>query len=52
MTEQEKMLLYKTSFILRKDTSQMKLNDIIDELIHVLESKMGSSISNNGKINF
>ncbi|MFB3168532.1 hypothetical protein P5G62_015555 [Neobacillus sp. 179-C4.2 HS] len=52
MTEQEKLLLNKTSFILSKDTSQMKLNDIIDELIQVIELKTGSTISNNGKINF
>ena len=39
MTEQEKKLLIKTSIILKKDTSQMKLIDIIEELIHVIESK-------------
>ena len=39
MSEQEKTLLYKTSSILRKDTSIMSLNDIIEELIHVIESK-------------
>ncbi|MDR7076005.1 hypothetical protein J2Y03_001008 [Neobacillus niacini] len=39
MTEQEKKLLIKTSVILRKDTSQMKLVDIIEELIHFIESK-------------
>ncbi len=37
MTEQEKKLLYKTSIILGKDTSQMKLNDIIEELVYVIE---------------
>lgn len=37
MTEQEKRLLYKTSIILGKDTSQMRLNDIIEELVNVLE---------------
>ncbi|WP_257208723.1 hypothetical protein [Bacillus sp. AFS031507] len=40
MSDQEKILLYKTSIILRKDTSMMKLNDIIDELGRVIESKM------------
>ncbi|MEH7376632.1 hypothetical protein [Neobacillus drentensis] len=40
MSDQEKILLYKTSIILRKDTSMMKLNDIIDELVRVIESKM------------
>lgn len=39
MTEQEKDLLQKTSIILRKDTSQMNLNDIIDELVRVIELK-------------
>ncbi|WP_066253223.1 hypothetical protein [Neobacillus drentensis] len=39
MSEQEKTLLYKTSSILRKDTSIMSLNDIIEELVHVIESK-------------
>ncbi|MGG1675011.1 hypothetical protein ACIFOT_04570 [Neobacillus sp. NRS-1170] len=39
MSEQEKTLLYKTSIILRKDTSMLSLNDIIEELVHVIESK-------------
>ncbi|WML27139.1 hypothetical protein [Neobacillus sp. OS1-33] len=39
MSEQERTLLYKTSSILRKDTSIMSLNDIIEELVHVIESK-------------
>lgn len=39
MTEQEKRLLYKTSIILGKDTSQMRLNDIIEELVNVIEKK-------------
>ncbi|TWD89606.1 hypothetical protein FB550_1263 [Neobacillus bataviensis] len=39
MSEQEKALLYKTSSILRKDTSNMSLNDIIEELVLVIESK-------------
>ena len=39
MTEQEKTLLYKTSIILGKDTSQMRLNDIIEELVNVIEQK-------------
>ena len=52
MTEQEKLLIYKTSFILNKDTSQMKLNDIIEELIHVIESKTDRTISNNRENKF
>lgn len=39
MTAQEKRLLYKTSSILGKDTSQMRLNDIIEELVNVIEQK-------------
>ncbi|MEY2195056.1 hypothetical protein AB7942_20285 [Neobacillus sp. BF23-41] len=39
MSEQEKALLFKTSIILRKDTSTMSLNDIIEELVNVIESK-------------
>lgn len=39
MTEQEKKLCYQTTIILGKDTSQMKLNDIIEELVHVIEQK-------------
>ncbi|WP_180230169.1 hypothetical protein [Bacillus sp. AFS073361] len=39
MSDQEKTLIYKTSNILRKDTSIMRLNDIIEELVHVIESK-------------
>lgn len=39
MNKQEKTLLYKTSSILGKDTSLMRLNDIIEELVHVIESK-------------
>jgi hypothetical protein len=37
MTEQEKILHYKTSIILGKDTSEMKLNNIIEELVQVIE---------------
>ncbi|MED1466909.1 hypothetical protein [Bacillus salipaludis] len=37
--DQEETLLYKTSMILNKDTSQMKLNDIIEELVRVIESR-------------
>jgi hypothetical protein len=37
MTEQEKLLHYKTSKILNKDTSQMRLNEIIEELVHMIE---------------
>lgn len=39
MTEQEKELCYKTTIILGKDTSQMRVNDIIEELVHVIEQK-------------
>lgn len=39
MSEQEKTLLYKTSNILKKDTSMMSLNHIIEELVNVIESK-------------
>jgi hypothetical protein len=37
--DQEEILIYKTSNILRKDTSMMKLNDIIEELVRIIESK-------------
>jgi hypothetical protein len=37
--EREEILIYKTSNILRKDTSMMKLNDIIEELVRIIESK-------------
>jgi hypothetical protein len=36
VSEKEKRLLFQTSAILGKDTSQMKLNDIIEELIDVI----------------
>lgn len=39
MTEQEKKLCNKTTIILGKDTSQMRLNDIIEELVNVIEQK-------------
>jgi hypothetical protein len=39
MSDQEEVLLLKTSSILKKDTSMMKLNDIIQELVNVIESK-------------
>jgi len=39
MTEQEKNLCNKTTIILGKDTSQMRLNDIIEELVYVIEQK-------------
>lgn len=39
MSEQEEMLIYKTTNILKKDTSMMKLNDIIEELVCIIESK-------------
>ncbi|MGI8386383.1 hypothetical protein [Robertmurraya sp. P23] len=32
-------MCYKTTIILGKDTSQMKLNDIIEELVYVIEQK-------------
>jgi hypothetical protein len=38
VTEQEKILLSKTSIILGRDTSRMKLNDIMEELVHVIVS--------------
>ncbi|MGG0174740.1 hypothetical protein [Gottfriedia acidiceleris] len=38
MNEKEKILVYKTTKILEKDTSRMKLNDIIEELIQVIET--------------
>jgi hypothetical protein len=44
MTEQEKKLLYKTSIILNKDTSQMRLNDIIEELVNIIEQNDKSKI--------
>ncbi|MDN3016868.1 hypothetical protein PH210_11740 [Paenibacillus sp. BSR1-1] len=37
MSEQEELLLYKTSNILKKDTSMMNLNDIIEELVQIIE---------------
>jgi hypothetical protein len=39
VSEQEELLIYKTSNILKKDTSMMKLNDIIEELVCIIESK-------------
>jgi hypothetical protein len=39
MTEQEKILCNKTTIILGKDTSQMRINDIIEELVYVIEQK-------------
>jgi hypothetical protein len=36
--EKEEILLIKTSGILKKDTSMMKLNDIIEELVNIIES--------------
>lgn len=39
MSEQEEILIHKTSTILRKDTSMMKLNDIIEELVCIIEEK-------------
>ncbi len=51
MTEQEKNLCYKTTIILGKDTSRMRLNDIIEELVYVIEQKSkiktGNQISQN-----
>jgi hypothetical protein len=40
--EQESMLQYKISTILEKDTSQMTLNDIIEELVHIIETKLAN----------
>ncbi|SMQ72251.1 hypothetical protein SAMN05444673_2177 [Bacillus sp. OV166] len=40
MSEQEETLIFKTSIILGKDTSQMPLNDIIQELVHVIKTEM------------
>ncbi|SDL95097.1 hypothetical protein [Bacillus sp. OK048] len=42
MSEQERMLQYKTSTILEKDTCQMTLNDIIEELVHIIETKLAN----------
>lgn len=39
VSEQEETLIGKTSIILGKDTSQMTLNDIIQALVHVIETK-------------
>lgn len=38
VSKQEEILIYKTSSILKKDTSMMKLNDIIEELVKIIES--------------
>jgi hypothetical protein len=38
VSNQEQTLIDKTSIILEKDTSKMKLNDIIEELVRVIES--------------
>jgi hypothetical protein len=43
VSEKEITLIYKTSSILGKDTSQMKLNDIIDELVLVIEDNNQTS---------
>lgn len=37
MSDQEKMLQYKTSLILGKNTSRMTLNEIIEELVNIIE---------------
>ncbi|MFS0778166.1 hypothetical protein ABC255_19465 [Neobacillus sp. 3P2-tot-E-2] len=47
MSDQEEILLLKTSSILKKDTSMMKLNDIIQELVNVIESN--SEIDTNNR---
>jgi hypothetical protein len=39
LSEQEKILQYKTSIILGKDTSTMTFNNIIEELVKVIETK-------------
>lgn len=38
MSEQDEMLMCKTSIILGKDTSQLTLNNIIQELVDVIET--------------
>ena len=40
MSEKEEILLLKTSSILKKDTSMMKLNDIIEELVNIIETNL------------
>ncbi|MDN3017448.1 hypothetical protein PH210_14720 [Paenibacillus sp. BSR1-1] len=49
MSEKEKRLQLKTSIILGKDTSQMTLNNIIEELIYVIEAKKKTTNSSNCK---
>jgi hypothetical protein len=40
VTDQEKELHNKTSIILGKDTINMKLNEIIEELVNIIETKI------------
>ena len=47
MSDQEEILLYKTSQILNKDTSMMRLNDIIEELVNIIELNAKSSENTN-----
>jgi hypothetical protein len=47
VSEKEEILLLKTSNILKKDTSMMKLNDIIEELVSIIESSSQVDKGNN-----
>lgn len=47
MSDQEEILLYKTSRILNKDTSMMRLNDIIEELVNIIELNNKNSETTN-----
>ncbi|MBS4211642.1 MULTISPECIES: hypothetical protein [Neobacillus] len=47
MSDQEEILLYKTSRILNKDTSMMRLNDIIEELVNIIELNAKNSKNTN-----
>jgi flagellin-specific chaperone FliS len=47
VSEKEEILLLKTSTILKKDTSMMKLNDIIEELVSIIELNSGVDKNNN-----
>ncbi|MCH6264215.1 MULTISPECIES: hypothetical protein [Neobacillus] len=47
MSDQEEILLYKTSQILNKDTSMMRLNDIIEELVNIIELNVKNSENTN-----
>jgi hypothetical protein len=43
MSEKEIILMQKTSMILGKNTGHMKLNDIIEELVQIIETKVGKA---------